>query len=137
MSRIRLLAVAGVAVAALGILAASGLGDSLVYYQTPSEVGADTPADATIRLGGLVRTGSVQPAGDGIRFVLTDGAANVEVLHRSEVRGVFQEGQGALVEGRLGPDGVFRSELVMVRHDNEYRAVDDARAVEQDQEAGR
>ena len=130
MSRVRLLAVAGVAVAALGILAASGLGDSLVYYRTPSELGTDVPANATVRLGGLVKTGTIEEAGEGVRFVLTDGVADVEVLHINEVRGVFQEGQGALVEGRLASDGVFHSELLMIRHDNEYRAVDDARVAD-------
>lgn len=118
----RLVVVALVLVAALGVLAVSGLGDSLVYYRTPSEVIADPPpAGAVVRLGGMVRPGSVSRGGDGVRFVLTDGVADVEVLHLAEVRGVFAEGQGALVEGRVGADGVFRSQLLMVQHDNEYR----------------
>jgi cytochrome c-type biogenesis protein CcmE len=37
---------------------------------------------------------------------------------------VFQEGQGAVVEGLLEPGGTFRSDLVMVKHSNEYRAED-------------
>lgn len=122
----RLVPVALVAIAAMGVLAASGLGDSLVYYRTPTEVVADPPpGDAVVRLGGMVRPGSVQPDGEGVRFVLTDGVTDVEVLHAAEIRGVFAEGQGALVEGRLGADGVFRSQLLMVQHDNEYQRADE------------
>lgn len=121
----RLVPVALVVIAALGLLAGSGLGDSLVYYRTPTEVVTDPPgADSVVRLGGMVRSGSVRPDGDGIRFVLTDGVSDVEVWHLTEVRGVFAEEQGALVEGSLGPDGVFRSQLLMVQHDNEYQRAD-------------
>lgn len=128
MSVRRLVPVALVAVVALGLLAVSGLGDSLVYYRTPSEVAADPPASGSVlRLGGMVGPGSVRPDADGVRFVLTDGVADVEVLHLAEVRGVFAEGQGALVEGSLGEDGVFRSRLLMIQHDNEYRRIEEER----------
>ncbi len=121
-----LVPVALMAVAALGLLAVSGLGDSLVYYRTPSEVVADPPPrGAVVRLGGMVRPGSIRPDGDGVRFVLTDGVTDVDVVHLTDVRGVFAEQQGALVEGRLGTDGVFRSQLLMVQHDNEYRRADE------------
>jgi cytochrome c-type biogenesis protein CcmE len=123
----RLLVAGAVAIAAFGSLAASGLGDSLVYYRTPTEVVGSPPGpEATVRLGGMVAHGSIRPAAEGTRFVLTDGVTEVDVLHLGEVRGVFDEGQGALVEGSVGEDGVFRSQLLMVQHDNEYRAVEEA-----------
>jgi cytochrome c-type biogenesis protein CcmE len=34
---------------------------------------------------------------------------------------MFREGIGVVVEGKLTPDGVFRSHEVMVKHNNEYR----------------
>lgn len=120
---VRLALVAVVGVAALGAVAAGGLDDSLVYYRTPSEV-ASAPDAGRVRLGGLVQPGSVRPAGDGVTFVLTDGATDVTVVHRGDPQGVFQEGQGALVEGTFGDDGRFRSDLLIVKHSNEYRAAD-------------
>lgn len=118
----RLLVVAAVTVAALGMLAASGLGSNLVYYRTPTEVAADPPPPSErVRLGGMVATGSVSERGGTVRFVLTDGAADVTVLHSGDPGGVFQEGQGALVEGHMSPDGTFRSDLLMVKHDNTYQ----------------
>jgi cytochrome c-type biogenesis protein CcmE len=35
---------------------------------------------------------------------------------------MFTEGIGAVVEGVWGPDSVFRSHNLMVKHSNEYRA---------------
>jgi len=118
--RVVLLAV--VAIGVLGLLAASGLGNSLVYYRTPSELAAQPGGSAQrVRLGGLVARGSVRQEGQSVRFVLTDGAADVTVLHRGDPGGVFQEGQGALVEGTYAADGVFRSDVLMVKHDNTYQ----------------
>ena len=122
--RARLLLVAVTAVAAIGLVAASGLDDSLVYYRSPSEV-ATLSADAgRLRLGGLVQPGSVARRGQDVHFVLTDGITEVPVVHRGDPPGVFQEGQGALVEGTLDDASVFRSDLLIVKHSNEYSAPD-------------
>lgn len=111
--------------AALGLVAASGLGDSLVYYQTPSELLAQRGASQErLRLGGMVQPGSVRQDGELVRFVLTDGAADVPVAHRGDPPGVFQEGQGALVEGTFAIDGTFRSDFLVVKHSNEYEGPD-------------
>lgn len=124
--RNRALIVAAVAVISLGALAASGLDENLVYYRTPTELAEEpTPDDAVVRVGGMVTEGSLQRTSEGTRFTLTDGVTDIEVLHTGEVRGVFQEGQGALAEGRMGPDGVFRSSKLMVQHDNEYRGLEE------------
>ncbi|MDP8978015.1 MAG: cytochrome c maturation protein CcmE [Actinomycetota bacterium] len=123
--RTRLMVVGLVSVAALGVLAASGLQDSLVYYRTPSEIAARAQTTTQrVRLGGLVQPGSVREDAGSVRFVLTDGAADVVVLHRGDPPGVFQEGQGALVEGTFDDRRRFRSDLLVVRHSNEYRGAD-------------
>jgi cytochrome c-type biogenesis protein CcmE len=119
---VRLLAVAGVVLAAVGVLAVAGLQGGLVYYRTTSELVADPGLQGErVRLGGLVVEESVERTVDGVSFVLTDGVRDVPVRHTGQPRGVFQEGQGAVVEGVLGSDGRFRSDVLLVKHDNEYR----------------
>lgn len=121
----RLLLVAVVVLAAVGVLAGAGLKGNLVYYKTTTELISDPGLQGQrVRLGGLVVTGSVRPTGDGVAFTLTDGVQDVPVMNSGQPRGVFSEGQGALVEGALGRDGVFRSDLLLVKHSNEYRAPD-------------
>lgn len=121
--RVRLTVVGVVLLAAVGLLAATSVGEDLVYYRTPSEVSAGAEGTGRVRLGGMVVPGSVTDDGPTVRFVLTDGAAEVAVEHQGDPGGVFQEGQGALVEGEF--DGaVFRSDFLVVKHSNEYRAAD-------------
>ena len=122
----RLLVLAVVVLSAVGVLAVTGLQGNLVYYKTTTEVLADPGLQGErLRLGGLVAPGSVRRGPQGVSFVLTDGVQEVRVVNSEQPRGVFTEGQGALVEGVLGADGVFRSDLLLVKHGNEYRAPDE------------
>ena len=123
----RLLTLAVVVLAAVGVLALTGLSGSLVYYKTTSELLADPSLQGErLRLGGLVAPDSVTRGPEGVSFVLTDGVQEVRVVNSEAPRGVFSEGQGALVEGVYGADGVFRSDLLLVKHGNEYKAPDEA-----------
>lgn len=122
-SRWRLLVVVVVALAGTGVLAMSGLEGTAVYYLTPAEVTTEPPpAGEHFRLGGLVKDGTVREDGAGVAFVLTDGVADVAVASVATLPRVFREGEGAVVEGTLGADGVFLADRIMVRHSNEYRA---------------
>ena len=123
-TRARLGVVAVAAALGLGVLALSSLGGSLVYYKTPTEVATRTGPGHRLRVGGLVQPGSVQQVPQGVRFVLTDGATDLKVLYHGDPPGVFQEGQGAVAEGILGHDGLFRSDFLVVKHSNEYRRSD-------------
>jgi cytochrome c-type biogenesis protein CcmE len=119
--RLRLLVVAGVLLAAVAVLAVAGLSGSLVYYKTPSELVADhSLVGHRLRLGGLVERGTVHRTADGVAFTLTDGVTGVPVVNTGQPQGVFAEGLGAVVEGALGADGVFRSDVLLVKHSNSY-----------------
>lgn len=122
-SRWRLLVVVAVVVAGTGVLGMSGVQDTTVYYVTPTEIVADPPPSSEqIRLGGLVKAGTMHRDGNGVGFVLTDGATDVAVTSVATLPRVFREAEGAVVEGTLGADGTFHADRVMVRHSNEYRA---------------
>ncbi len=107
------------------------LGDNLVYYWTPGETLAKAQSlankDATIRLGGVVAKDSVRWNAEALelRFDIADdmtpGAKAIQVDSKGAPPQMFREGIGVVVEGRLGGDGVFHSERVMVNHSNEYR----------------
>jgi len=134
---VRLLLVAVVALAGVGVLASAGLSGSLVYYKTTSELVADPGLQGErVRLGGLVVAGSLTRSADGVGFRLTDGVREVAVVNGEQPRGVFAEGQGAIVEGVFGSDGVFRSDLLLVKHGNEYRAPEDGTGRPERDDAG-
>jgi cytochrome c-type biogenesis protein CcmE len=116
--------VAGVALlgAAAG-LALYAMNDALVFFYSPSELLAkEIPAGRTMRIGGLVETGSVTRDVDGttVHFRVTDTAQTVPVVYRGILPDLFREGQGVVAEGTLGPDGVFVAAEVLAKHDETY-----------------
>jgi len=110
---------------ALAYMLFGGLGRNLVYFLTPSEYLQEEARyqNRPVRLGGLVKEGTVQYDKDRLelRFVLTDGVAEVPVLHRGTPPGMFKEGQGVVVEGRF-QEGLFQGTNLLVKHSEAYQA---------------
>jgi len=119
--RLPWLVLVAAAVAGLAVLVASGLEGSLTYYRTPSEVVGQPQGASSVRVGGLVAPGSVHERGRMITFTLTDGVQDLRVVSEDQPAGTFREGQGAVVEGRMGTDGRFDAATVIVRHSNQYQ----------------
>ncbi|SCG73197.1 cytochrome c maturation protein CcmE [Micromonospora inositola] len=115
-------ALVAVLLAAGGLLVTGALRNTLTYYRTPSEVLDDPAATGQrVRLGGDVVPGSLRHRGDLVVFRLAEDGHEITVEQRGVPPETFREGEGAVVEGSLSADGVFRADHVMVRHGNEYR----------------
>lgn len=121
--RLILIALATIALIGAGLLAAWALRNQAAYFYVPSELVAAPPAPGRdVRLGGMVERGSIRPEADriSIMFVLADGKARVPVRFTGIVPDLFQEGSGAVAEGRLRADGTFMAERVLAKHDENY-----------------
>jgi cytochrome c-type biogenesis protein CcmE len=120
------LAAVGVLVIAFGWLIYGGLDSNVVYFLTPKELLAKGAQgyDKPMRLGGQVKPGSVvwDEQKLDLRFAVTDGTGEIVVHSKGAPPQMFKDGQGVVVEGRYGHDGVFKSTSVMVKHSNEYKA---------------
>ena len=124
------LAILGGAVA----LILSAFQENLVFFHTPTEVAAGkAPSGRTFRIGGLVEGGSIKRAADGItvNFVVTDTAKSIPVSYKGPLPDLFKEGKGAVVQGKLGPDGVFVASEVLAKHDENYMPPEAQHAVDQ------
>ena len=112
------LAVLAVAVA----LVLNAMRDSIVFFSTPSSIAEKhiSPGQR-FRLGGLVREGSVVRGERlNVKFDVTDGSATLPVTYQGILPDLFREGQGIISEGAIGPDGVFKAETVLAKHDETY-----------------
>lgn len=120
------LPVGGIAAVLAGVLLFGDLTGNLVYYLRPSEAVADR-ADfgdgRRFRLAGEVVAASVTADDTVTRFAVTDGTATVAVAHRGAPPQLFREGIEVVVEGAWDGD-VFRSDTILIKHDEEYRAPD-------------
>jgi cytochrome c-type biogenesis protein CcmE len=116
-----LLAVTGVALAVGLVLQA--FEENLLFFYSPSQVVAgEAPEGRTFRLGGLVTTGSLQrePGELEIRFTVTDNKESLTVYYSGVLPDLFREGQVVIANGVLEPDGSFRAEEVLAKHDENY-----------------
>ncbi len=130
---------AGLAVLAIAsALVLNAFRSNLVFFFSPSQVMAnEAPQGKAFRIGGLVETGSVKRADDGltVRFRVTDTAHTVAVMYTGILPDLFKEGKGVVAQGRLGADGIFAATEVLAKHGENYMPPDAAHAIEQAQKA--
>ena len=124
-SKQRRLALIGAALGVLALAVALVLGalrDSIVFFNSPSDVAEKQIKPGTrMRIGGLVKEGSVR-RGDSlaVRFEVTDGRSTLAVAYQGLLPDLFRDGQGAVAEGTLDPTGTFRADSVLAKHDEAY-----------------
>jgi cytochrome c-type biogenesis protein CcmE len=130
-------AVLGLSAAAVALVA-NAFRSNLVFFYSPSDIAAQqAPTARTFRLGGLVESGSIARAADGVtvQFVVTDTAQRVPVRYRGILPDLFREGKGVVAQGRLEADGVFRADEVLAKHDENYMPPEAAEAIERAHQA--
>ena len=113
-----------VIVGALFYIMYGGMQQALVYFKLPSELKADdgNTRDKFLRMGGMVVKGSLRTDLKNLayHFELSDGSASIPVFFKGIPPDLFSEGKGAVVEGRMGADGVFQATTIMAKHAEEY-----------------
>lgn len=124
--------------AAVGLAVYALRGNINLFYPPVAVAAGDAPQDTPIRVGGMVVDGSVRRADDSlqVRFTVTDYQANVDVVFEGILPDLFAEGEGVVASGRLGPDGVFRADEVLAKHDENYMPPEVAEALQQKTDAG-
>lgn len=112
---------APVACVAVG-LSLYALKDGVVYFYTPAQaISAKVPLNKTLRLGGLVETGSLVRHSDGsVDFRVTDRKDSLLVHYKGDLPDLFREGQGVVCEGVLDSPKRFQAATVLAKHDETY-----------------
>jgi cytochrome c-type biogenesis protein CcmE len=133
MRRSRRFIIGGIIIlAALAYLIYGGMREAMVYFVTPSELKAQgkSSKDKFLRMGGMVIEGSLEKDVKNLtyRFQITDGVERIPIYFRGIPPDLFSEGKGAVVEGRLGNDGVFVATTIMAKHAEEYSPPEEGKA---------
>ena len=122
--RLGLLALGMAALGGAAALVLVAFNDNLVFFYSPSDLKAKAVAtDRRMRIGGLVEVQSLSRAADdgrNVSFRITDGANDIAVVYQGLLPDLFREGQGAVAEGKLRPDGIFAASTVLAKHDENY-----------------
>ena len=122
---------AGIIVASVIFLIASGVKETGVYFLTPTELVNKVEADPTfydvgIKVGAKVVPGSIRrdDAARRVDFAVSDGAKQFEVTYVGIVPDTFTDANDieVIVEGKYGRDGVFRATEVLAKCGSRYEA---------------
>ena len=113
---IAITALLGIAV----VLVLGALRENIVFFYTPTDISTSgTKSGQPIRLGGLVKEGSVTIDGLQSVFTVTDGSADITVRYDNALPSLFREGQGIVAEGSMD-NGKFIATNVLAKHDENY-----------------
>lgn len=112
-------------IAVVGTLVAVGytmFTRSVVYYHTPTEV-LRMPGEH-VRLSGQVVDGSItsDPGAGTVSFAVSDGTSTVPVVYRGPMPDTLRDEAEAVVEGALGPDGVFHADVLFAKCPSKFEA---------------
>lgn len=121
--------------AALGLaayLVLNAFQSNLVFFFTPTQVAAgEAPVNRTFRIGGMVKTGTVQRNNLTVDFVVTDNVKEVPVSYTGILPDLFREGKGVVAQGKRGADGRFVASEVLAKHDENYMPPEAQHAMDQ------
>jgi cytochrome c-type biogenesis protein CcmE len=122
--RLILLVLAMVAVLGAVLLAMSGLRDRAAYFYAPGDIATrGLPLDKSVRIGGMVKGGSIRRHEDGVTidFIVGDEtSATIAVRYSGITPDLFRENSGVVAEGRFLPDGSFVATEILAKHDENY-----------------
>ena len=122
--RLILLLVAVAAMLGAVLLAMSAIRDRAAFFYAPGDVAAKgLPLERAVRIGGMVRPGSIRRHPDGVTIDFTvgdDTDATIAVRYTGITPDLFRENSGVIAEGRFQPDGRFVASEILARHDENY-----------------
>ena len=122
--RLVLLLLATAAVTAAILLGMWGLKDNAAFFYAPADVARKgVPLERNVRIGGMVKAGSIKRAPDGVTidFVVGDDTpATIPVRFTGIAPDLFKENSGVVAEGRFQPSGLFVASEILAKHDENY-----------------
>ena len=98
------------------------LEENVVYFFSPTEIynNENISFNKKIRVGGLVKEGSLINNQAMINFVVTDLNNEIVVSYSGLLPNLFSEGKGVVVEGKLKDKKYFIADKILAKHDENY-----------------
>ena len=100
-----------------------------VFYYSPTEFTEKPEVHGDrLRLKGVIEEGTVKMSADktDLRFEISDGQVSIPVHYHGTVPDTFQEGLEAVVDGRMGSEGIFEGHELVVKCPSKYESSPEA-----------
>ena len=98
------------------------LEDNVLYFYSPTDVEESNKMvfGDTIKVGGMVKNGSIKTNENEIKFIITDYKNEIIVSYKGAVPALFAEGKGVVAEGNLQDKKFFLAKRILAKHDENY-----------------
>ena len=98
--------------------------DNVMFFYTPTDLIEKNiqASNKIIRVGGFVKTGSIQRKEDSldVTFTMTDNKNELVVHYTGILPNLFKDGQGSIAKGVLTEHHTFVAEEILAKHDEKY-----------------
>ncbi len=102
-------------------LVIKSLEENVVYFISPSEIKSLPEIEKKkIRVGGMVKKGSIVADKTSTNFIITDFKNEIFVSFNGLVPNLFAEEKGVVAEGYLKDRNFFIAKKILAKHDENY-----------------
>ena len=99
----------------------NSLEENVVYFKSPSEIKILPEVNKKkIRIGGMVKDGSISMKVKEVKFIITDFKNEINVTYSGVIPNLFSEGKGVVAEGYLKDKNFFLATKILAKHDENY-----------------
>jgi len=98
------------------------LNKNILYFSSPTEIKEreDIPFGKDMRVGGMVKKGSITVNKKNIQFIITDFENEILISYSGTVPNLFVEEKGVVAEGKLSDKNFFIADRILAKHDENY-----------------
>ena len=98
------------------------LNKNILYFSSPTEIKQreDIPFGKPMRVGGMVKKGSIIINKKNIQFIVTDFENEILISYSGSVPSLFAEEKGVVAEGKLRDKNFFIADRILAKHDENY-----------------
>ena len=98
------------------------LEENVVYFFSPTEIynKENISFNKKIRVGGLVKEGSITNNQTSVNFIVTDLNNEIIVSYSGSIPNLFSEEKGVVAEGKLQDKKYFIAKKILAKHDENY-----------------
>jgi len=113
-------------------LVLKSLEENVIYFKSPSDVQILSEIEnKKIRIGGMVKEGSINIDDKKLNFIITDFKNEISVVYSGLVPNLFAEGKGVVAEGFLKDKSFFSATKILAKHDENYMPPEVKEAIEE------
>ena len=97
------------------------LEENVVYFKSPTEIKSLSElSKKQIRVGGVVKKGSIKLSSENVNFIITDFKNEIQVSFKGLVPNLFVEEKGVVAEGFLKDRNFLIANKILAKHDENY-----------------